>query len=121
MGWATIVHRAPNPDNPDHLAAVAAVARRATDQDIAMSAAITRRRSDRRRYSDCPVPPGYLGLLAERAAARGALIRPLHDRGADRLTAETRSATRGWADDPSSGSRGPYEWASLPTPPTCRR
>ncbi|WP_431965674.1 Acg family FMN-binding oxidoreductase [Nocardia sp. bgisy134] len=110
LGWATIVHRMPSPDNPDHLATVAAVARRPTGQDIAMSAAITRRRSDRRRYSDWAVPPGYLGLLAERAAALGALIRPLHDRIAERSTVGTRSATRGWADDsPASGSRGPYD------------
>ncbi|WP_245673058.1 nitroreductase family protein [Nocardia lijiangensis] len=100
LGWATIVHRMPSPGDPDHLAAVAAVARRPTTQDIAMSAAITRRRSDRRHYSDWTAPPGYLGLLTERAAALGALIRPLRDRSGDRQALETRSAAQGWAGEP---------------------
>ncbi|MET8779437.1 NAD(P)H nitroreductase [Nocardia sp. NPDC004654] len=98
LGWATIVHRLPNPDNPDHLAGIAAIARRPTTQDIAMSAAITRRRSDRRHYSDWTAPPGYLGLLTERAAALGALIRPLHDRDGDRLTSGTPADETAEAD-----------------------
>ncbi|MFF0526762.1 NAD(P)H nitroreductase [Nocardia amikacinitolerans] len=108
LGWATIVRRMPNPSDPDHLAAVAAVARRPTAQDIAMSAAITRRRSDRRRYSDWTAPPGYLGLLTERATALGALIRPLRDRKGDWLALETPFAPQGWADLAFS-SEGPYD------------
>ncbi|WP_431955798.1 Acg family FMN-binding oxidoreductase [Nocardia lijiangensis] len=109
LGWATIVHRMPNPDNPDHLAAIAAIARRPTTQDLAMSAAIIHRRSDRRHYSDWTAPPGYLGLLTERAAASGALIRPLHDRSGDWPASGTRAATQGWTGEPAFGSSGPHD------------
>ncbi|MEV6390684.1 NAD(P)H nitroreductase [Nocardia xishanensis] len=106
LGWATIVHRMPSSDNPDHLAAVTAVARRPTEQDIAMSAAITRRRSDRRNYSDWIAPPGYLGLLTERAAAMGAVIRPLRDRSGGRRVIEPRAATQRWAGGYAVGHPG---------------
>ncbi|TQM32525.1 nitroreductase family protein [Nocardia bhagyanarayanae] len=109
LGWATIVHRMPNPDDDDHLAAVTAVPRRPTNQDIAMSAAITRRRSDRRLYSDWTAPPGYLGLLTERAAALGAMIRLLRDRSGGSRAFEPRPTTQGWAADSAFGSPGPYD------------
>ncbi|MGK8557450.1 Acg family FMN-binding oxidoreductase [Nocardia gipuzkoensis] len=105
LGWATIVRRMPNPDDPDHLAAVTTVAHRPTSQDIAMSAAITQRRSDRRNYRSWIIPPGYLGLLTERAAALGALIRPLRERADDRLSVATQSAARAPASDPAIGIR----------------
>ncbi|MGV9610957.1 nitroreductase family protein [Nocardia xishanensis] len=107
LGWATIVHRMPSSDNPDHLAAVTAVARRPTKQDIAMSAAITRRHSDRRNYSDWIAPPGYLGLLTERASAMGALIRPLRDHSGDRRAFEPRAATQRWAGGYAVDGPGP--------------
>ncbi|MBF6301520.1 nitroreductase family protein [Nocardia amamiensis] len=106
LGWATIVRRMPNPDDPDHLAAVTTVAHRPTNQDIAMSAAITQRRSDRRNYRNWIIPPGYLGLLTERAAALGALIRPVRERADDRLSVATRSASGAPASDPAIGIRG---------------
>ncbi|WP_280236001.1 Acg family FMN-binding oxidoreductase [Nocardia cyriacigeorgica] len=99
-GWATVVHRLPNPDDPDHLAAVTLVAHRATSQEIAMSAAIRERRTDRRHYTSWPVPPGYLGLLTERAAALGAIVRPVPDHERDRLVVAARAAARQHADDP---------------------
>ncbi|WP_040786516.1 Acg family FMN-binding oxidoreductase [Nocardia pneumoniae] len=105
LGWATIVRRMPNPDDPDHLAAVTTVAHRPTSQDIAMSAAITQRRSDRRHYRSWIIPPGYLGLLTERAAALGALIRPIRERADDRLCVATQPAARAPASDPAIGIR----------------
>ncbi|MBF6079358.1 Acg family FMN-binding oxidoreductase [Nocardia beijingensis] len=103
LGWATIVRRMPDPDDPDHLAAVTTVAHRPTEQDLAMSAAITQRRSDRRNYRSWTIPPGYLGLLNERAAAMGALLRPLRELADDRLSVATQSAAR--AGDPAIGIR----------------
>jgi hypothetical protein len=45
----------------DHLAAVAFFARQGTADDIALSAAIPRRRTDRRRFSSWTVPPRTTG------------------------------------------------------------
>ncbi|WP_280469074.1 Acg family FMN-binding oxidoreductase [Nocardia cyriacigeorgica] len=100
MGWATVVHRLPNPDDPNHLAAVSLVAHRATSLEIEMSAAIHRRRTDRRHYTSWPIPPGYHGLLSERASALGAIMRPVRDRDRDLLVAAARTAARVHAADP---------------------
>ncbi|HWO68547.1 MAG TPA: NAD(P)H nitroreductase [Umezawaea sp.] len=71
LGWATVVHRLPNPAEPDHLAAITFHARQATAADIALAAAIPHRRTDRRRFSSWPVPADLVDLLAERAAHQG--------------------------------------------------
>ncbi|MGH4012043.1 MAG: Acg family FMN-binding oxidoreductase [Pseudonocardiaceae bacterium] len=78
-GWATIVHRLPNPAQPDHLAAVECFPRTATAEDIALAAAIPRRRTDRRRFSSWPVPTQLLDTLTERAAKQGAILLPVTD------------------------------------------
>ncbi|PRX45207.1 hypothetical protein B0I33_110307 [Prauserella shujinwangii] len=51
LGWRATVHRLPNPAEPDHLAAVELVRHEPTIGEIALAAAIPRRRTDRRRYS----------------------------------------------------------------------
>src|SRR6185295_13753413 len=40
LGWDTVVHRVPNPAEPDHLAAVELVERRPRPEDIPLAAAI---------------------------------------------------------------------------------
>jgi nitroreductase len=85
VGWSTVVRRLPNPADPNHLAAVGLVPHRQTGLDIALSAAISRRQTDRRRYSSRPVPAGHLGLLSERAAEFGAVVRRAHDGSRDDL------------------------------------
>ncbi|WP_054812639.1 Acg family FMN-binding oxidoreductase [Nocardia arizonensis] len=75
QGWSAIVDRLPDPDDPDHLATLELVRHRPTMTDLALCAAITRRRTDRRHYTSQPIPPGYLGLVTERAAANGAVVR----------------------------------------------
>jgi nitroreductase len=72
MGWRTIVHRVPNPAQPDHLAAVEFLPHNPAEQDVALAALISRRSTDRRRMSDWPVPPEHLDLLAELARHEGA-------------------------------------------------
>ncbi|GAA3873781.1 NAD(P)H nitroreductase [Saccharothrix violaceirubra] len=73
LGWAAIVHRLPDPARPDHLAAVEFVRREPTASDVALAAAIPRRRTDRRRYSSWTVPPAVLAQLGDRAADEGAI------------------------------------------------
>ena len=72
LGWRAIVHRLPNPADPDHLAAVEFARREPTDAAVAMAAAIPRRRTDRRRFSSWDVPRPVLDLLVERAAEEDA-------------------------------------------------
>lgn len=78
-GFATRVHRLPNPADPTRLAAVEARAATATDEQVAMVSAIGRRRTDRRRFSSWPVPNGHLDLFAARAAEEGVLAVPVTD------------------------------------------
>ncbi|MFE3445151.1 Acg family FMN-binding oxidoreductase [Nocardia sp. NPDC059180] len=128
MGWATIVHRLPNPDEPDHLAAVTLVGHRATSQEIEMSAAIQHRRTDRRHYTSWPVPPGYLGLLTERASSLGAIVRHVQDSDRDQLVAAARAAARVHAADPDyrfelavwSGRHGSLDGVPARNAPTPR-
>ncbi|MCU1662064.1 MAG: nitroreductase [Pseudonocardia sp.] len=55
-GFSTTVHRMPNPEQPDHLAAVELRSGPTADADLALAAAITRRRTDRSRFGDWRSP-----------------------------------------------------------------
>ncbi|MET1073811.1 MAG: nitroreductase family protein [Umezawaea sp.] len=100
-GWDTTVHRLPDPARPDHLAAVEFTSRNPTAEDIALSTAIPRRRTDRRRFTSWPVPEGLIYMLAERASALGAIVAAAtdpHDRF--RLTSAITDAARRQNADP---------------------
>jgi nitroreductase len=77
LGWQSRVHRFPNPADPDHLASIEICGRTASEQDIALAAAIPRRRTDRRWYSSWPVPGGDIAQMAARAARAGVALRRL--------------------------------------------
>lgn len=74
-GIGATVHRLPNPDEPDHLAALELRPGYAADSDLRMASAIPLRRTDRRAYRDWPVPPAFLDELAAAAAGQGAALR----------------------------------------------
>lgn len=57
VGWATTVHRLPNPAQPDHLAALECFPRAATAGDIALAAAICPTRGNR-DHPGCSSRPG---------------------------------------------------------------
>lgn len=99
MGWATVIHRVPDPADPDHLAAVTLVPHRPAPLDIEMSKAISVRRTDRRHYTSWPIPAGYLGLFTDRAASQGAVVRRIYDR--ESVRAAARAASGIHADDES--------------------
>jgi len=75
MGWHAKVHRLPNPAEPRHLAAVEVSRQPAGELDVALAAAIPRRRTDRRHYSSWPVPDADIGLMGARAARAGVMLR----------------------------------------------
>jgi hypothetical protein len=79
LGWRSIVHRLPNPGDPDHLAAVEFAAKTPATNDITLAGAISRRHTDRRRFSSWPVPDGHLDLMVRRAGKAGALLVPVTD------------------------------------------
>ena len=79
VGWQAKVARLPNPADPSHLAAIELSRSTADSVDIALAAAIPRRRTDRRHYSSWPVPVGDIALMAARAARNGVTLCQVED------------------------------------------
>ncbi len=79
VGWRSKVTRLPNPADPDHLAAIELSPYPADSVDIALAAAIPRRRTDRRYYSSWPVPVADIALMAARAARNGVTLCQVED------------------------------------------
>jgi nitroreductase len=76
-GLASSVHRMPYLDEPDHLADLHLHPRPAEAGDLALAAAVLRRRTDRRRFTDWEVPVAFVDELSDHAAEHGALLRPV--------------------------------------------
>jgi nitroreductase len=77
VSLATTVHRQPNPDEPDHLAALELRGTHAGDLDLRLAKAIEHRRTDRRPFTTWPVPAAFLDELVEEASSQGATARVL--------------------------------------------
>ena len=75
LGWQAKVHRLRNPAEPDHLAAIEVTRRPPTATDIALAAAIPRRRTDRRMFSAWAVRDADIALMGARAARGGVMLR----------------------------------------------
>jgi nitroreductase len=75
MGWRVKVHRLPDPDDQRHLATIKVQPQVPDQTDVALAAAIPRRRTDRRAYSSRPVARGDVALMAARAARCGVMLR----------------------------------------------
>jgi nitroreductase len=75
LGWQTKIHRLPNPNEPEHLAALELHRHPANAIEVTLAAAIPRRRTDRRHYSAWPVPPSDIALMGARAARAGVMLR----------------------------------------------
>jgi len=79
LGWAAQIHRLPDPHDPGLLARIELVPHDTRDADIALSAAIPGRRSDRRRFDDRPLSLRDGVFLATSAAAHGGTLRTVGD------------------------------------------
>lgn len=75
LGWQAKVHRLPDPSDSNHLARIELYPRAAEQVDVALAAAIPRRRTDRRHYSCWPVGRGDVALMGARAARFGVMLR----------------------------------------------
>ncbi|TNC19602.1 Acg family FMN-binding oxidoreductase [Amycolatopsis alkalitolerans] len=102
-GRASAVHLLPDRDRPEHLATVwLQGACQVTPEDRAFARAITVRRSNRRPFTDRPVPGWIRHALVRAAGLEGATLRLL-DRPADldRLAALLRHAEHLQSEDPA--------------------
>jgi nitroreductase len=80
MNIPTRIHRQPNPEEPDHLASLELRVGRCPDTDLALASAIPLRHSDRRPFSNWPVPAAFLEELVTTAAGQGAIARIVEQR-----------------------------------------
>jgi nitroreductase len=92
-GLVAEVHRLPNPDQPDHLAAITVHPAAGAAAALGPTKAMLARRTDRRRYSSWDVPDSFLAELVALAADQGAVLRPVTSaRTRDVLLAAIREA-----------------------------
>ena len=75
LGWQTKVHRHPDLDDPEHLAAIEMYPQPPSDVDITLGAAIPRRRTDRRPYGPWDVPAGDIAQMGARSTRAGVMLR----------------------------------------------
>ncbi|WP_029367441.1 Acg family FMN-binding oxidoreductase [Mycobacterium sp. UM_WWY] len=75
LGWQSKVSYLPNPADPDHLASIQPHPLQPGPVDVALAAAIPRRRTDRRHYSSWTVPPGDIAVMGSRVARMGVAMR----------------------------------------------
>lgn len=112
-GIGTRVHRFPDPNRMDHLAAVEFQPNAQAEADVQLAAAIPRRRTDRRRYADWEVPPAFVEELIARAADQGALLRRVITTHARTLLlAAIHEAARLQDQDPGRGTETAV-WSGL--------
>ncbi|MCV7282626.1 nitroreductase family protein [Mycolicibacterium flavescens] len=98
MGWRAKVTRFPDPADPTHLAAIALVAQEPTPTDVALAAAISRRRTDRRHFSSWPVSLADIAAIGARVARMGIVMRRV-EMSIDIRSIVEQSVRRHRADD----------------------
>lgn len=75
VGWAARVHRFPDSTDANHLATLALSPQQPTEIELALAAAIPRRRTDRRPFSSREVSPADIAVMGARAARGGVSLR----------------------------------------------
>lgn len=75
LGWRSDVIRFPNPADSNHLASLTLSPCEPDEVDIALAAAISRRRADRRPFSDWSVPRADIATIGIRTAGMGVHVR----------------------------------------------
>jgi nitroreductase len=80
-GVRTTIHRLPSPGDADHLATLQLRPITPTAADLALAAAVIRRRSDRRPFGDWPIPEESRRELENAASGQGAILRVVEEAG----------------------------------------
>ena len=75
LGWQSRITRVPNPADPNHLASIRVRRQDPAELDVALAAAIPRRRTDRRLFSEWPVPRADVATIGVRVARMGVQMR----------------------------------------------
>jgi len=75
LGFHSRISRLPDPQNPTHLASIRTVAQEPAEIDVALAAAIPRRRTDRRIFSSWVVPRTDIAAIGVRVARMGVQMR----------------------------------------------
>src|SRR5204862_7952647 len=101
LGLTAEVHRLPNPDEPDHPAAITLQQHEPSQDEVAMAAAIPRRRTDRRRHSSWAVPRGHVEAMAKAAALEGTVLQAAQNSARDHLAIAVEEASRRHEADPA--------------------
>ncbi|MET8846860.1 NAD(P)H nitroreductase [Amycolatopsis sp. NPDC004625] len=101
LGWAAEVHRLPNPAEPGHLAAITLHPHDPSQDEIAMAAAIPRRRTDRRRHSSWAVPRGHVEAMSRAAALEGTVLQATENSARYYLATAIEEAADRHAADPA--------------------
>ncbi len=110
LGWQAKVNRFPDPKDRCHLATIGVQPLVPDQADVALAAAIPRRRTDRRAYSCWPVPGGDIALMAARAARGGVMLRQVS--ALDRMKAIVAQAVLDHVDRRGISARAHHlEWA----------
>ncbi|MBB5916714.1 nitroreductase [Nocardia transvalensis] len=73
-GWETVIHRLPDPAQPEHLAAIEFRPGAVNSEAERQARAVTARRSDRRRYTSWEVPAAYIAAMTAAGAAHGTVV-----------------------------------------------
>lgn len=97
MGWHVGVHRLPDPADPSHLATIEVYPHAPDRVDLALAAAITQRRTDRRIYSSRPVAAGDIASMAAQAARMEVMLRQVD--AMEQLREIVKQAARAHATD----------------------
>jgi nitroreductase len=90
--WQITVRRFPSAENPDHVASVELRSRVPSTGGSPLLAAVTERRTDRRLFTQWPVPQRFISELVDVAADQGAVLRAVHDPRATRVLLEVVAA-----------------------------
>jgi len=101
LGWTAEVHRLPNPDEPDHLAAITLRRHEPSQDEVAMAAAIPRRRTDRRRRSSWSVPRGHVEAMSRAAALEGTVLQVAENSARYHLATAIEEASQRHTADPA--------------------
>ncbi|GIH21102.1 Acg family FMN-binding oxidoreductase [Rugosimonospora africana] len=101
-GWVPILRVFPNAAQPDLVARITPGPAAAPDPTVrALAAAIGRRRTNRRPFSDLPLPDPVVTELTAAAAAEGAVLATADTAGTEAVLALTRTADEWQRADPA--------------------